>query len=157
MIILHTGILSLVVNVQFQRLDERAILPSYAHATDAGADLSCIEDVVLAPGERKLVRTGIAIALPSRYVGLIHPRSGLAHKHGVTIVNAPGTIDSSYRGEIMVNLINLDQREIFTTPAGSRIAQIVIQEFVTGNFIEVAELDQTERGNKGHGSTGVSQ
>lgn len=144
-----------MINVQFQRLDPRAIVPTYAHATDAGADLSCLDDFELKPGQRKLVGTGIAIALPQGYVGLVHPRSGLAHKNGITIVNAPGTIDADYRGEIFINLINLDQVQTFQANAGSRIAQLVIQEFVTANFTEVLELPDSIRGEKGHGSTGV--
>jgi len=144
-----------VINVQFQRLDPRAIVPTYAHPTDAGADLSCLEDFELEPGQRKLIGTGIAIALPQGYVGLVHPRSGLAHKNGITIVNAPGTIDADYRGEIFINLINLDMSQTFKAAAGSRIAQLVIQEFVSANFTEVADLPDSIRGEKGHGSTGV--
>ncbi|MEY4493010.1 MAG: deoxyuridine 5-triphosphate nucleotidohydrolase [Actinomycetota bacterium] len=151
----HTGILSFVINVQFQRLDPRAIVPTYAHATDAGADLACLDDFSLKPGERKLVGTGIAIALPEGYVGLVHPRSGLANKNGISIVNAPGTIDADYRGEIYINLINLDPTETFHATAGSRIAQLVIQEFISANFTEVLELPDSVRGDKGHGSTGV--
>lgn len=144
-----------MINVQFQRLDPRAIVPTYAHLTDAGADLSCLDDFELEPGQRKLVGTGIAIALPEGYVGLVHPRSGLAHKNGISIVNAPGTIDADYRGEIFVNLINLDQEQTFKATAGSRIAQLVIQEFVSANFTEVLKLPESVRGEKGHGSTGV--
>lgn len=130
-------------------------MPSYAHASDAGADLSCLEDFSLQPGERKLIRTGIAIALPEGFVGLVHPRSGLANKHGISIVNAPGTVDAGYRGELMINLINLDPTETFHAESGSRIAQLVIQEFVSADFVEVNELDNTDRGDKGFGSTGV--
>lgn len=137
------------------QLDANAIMPTYAHLTDAGADLACLEDISLAPGERKLVRTGIAIALPAGYVGLIHPRSGLAHKNGISIVNAPGTIDPDYRGEILINLINLDQVNSFSAAAGSRIAQLVIQQFVTANFQLVDQLPDSVRGQSGHGSTGV--
>lgn len=144
-----------MINVQFQRLDPRAVLPTYAHATDAGADLACLEDFEIEPGQRKLVRTGIAIALPEGFVGLVHSRSGLAHKNGISIVNAPGTVDADYRGEIFINLINLDQAQTFKATAGSRIAQLVIQEFVSANFTEVAELPDSIRGEKGHGSTGV--
>lgn len=145
-----------MTNVQFIRLDPRAVIPSYAHASDAGADLSCLEDFSLAPGERKLIRTGIAIGLPEGFVGLVHPRSGLANKHGISIVNSPGTVDAGYRGELMINLINLDPTETFYAESGSRIAQLVIQEFVTAKFVEVSELDQTERGANGFGSTGVA-
>lgn len=131
-------------------------MPSYAHTSDAGADLACLEDFTLEPGQRKLIRTGIAIGLPEGFVGLVHPRSGLATKNGISIVNAPGTVDAGYRGELMINLINLDPKETFTATAGSRIAQLVIQEFVTANFVEVSDLDTTERGENGFGSTGVS-
>lgn len=145
-----------MVKVQFKRLDQRAVLPTYAHSTDAGADLACLDDFTLAPGERKLIPTGIAIGLPVGYVGLVHPRSGLATKHGISIVNAPGTVDAGYRGELMINLINLDPTQTFSASAGSRIAQLVIQEFVSAEFIEVSELDETDRGANGFGSTGVS-
>lgn len=138
------------------RLDERAIVPAYAHATDAGADLSCIEDIELQPGERTLVRTGLAIAIPQGYVGLVHPRSGLANKNGISIVNAPGTIDSGYRGELLINLINLDSAQTFTASAGSRIAQLVIQKYEVAKFVQVSKLDESDRGVGGHGSTGVS-
>ena len=144
------------VDIEFKLLHELAQAPKYAHDGDAGADLVCIEDVTLAPGERSLVATGVAIGLPAGYVGLVHPRSGLATKHGIGIVNTPGTIDSGYRGELKVCLINLDPTESVTLPAGSRIAQMVIQEFTTAQFIQVQELDETERSDKGFGSTGIS-
>lgn len=145
-----------MLEVQFIRLSEQAIAPKYAHDSDAGADLSCLEAVELKPGERKLIGTGLAIELPPGHVGLIHPRSGLANKHGISIVNAPGTIDPDYRGEIFINLINLDKTEIFYAPAGTRIAQLVIQQFVKVNFAEKSELSATVRGQAGHGSTGVA-
>jgi dUTP pyrophosphatase len=144
------------VDIEFKLLHELAQAPKYAHDGDAGADLVCIEDVTLAPGERSLVATGVAIGLPAGYVGLVHPRSGLATKHGIGIVNTPGTIDSGYRGELKVCLINLDPAEPVTLPAGSRIAQLVIQEVTTAQFIQVQELDETERSDKGFGSTGIS-
>lgn len=144
------------VNIEFKLLHELAQAPKYAHDGDAGADLVCIEDVTLAPGERSLVSTGVAIALPAGYVGLVHPRSGLATKHGIGIVNTPGTIDSGYRGEIKICLINLDPSETVNLPAGSRIAQLVIQEVTTAQFIQVQDLGETERNDKGFGSTGVS-
>jgi dUTP pyrophosphatase len=144
------------VDIEFKLLHELAQAPKYAHDGDAGADLVCIEDVTLAPGERSLVATGVAIGLPAGYVGLVHPRSGLATKHGIGIVNTPGTIDSGYRGELKVCLINLDPTEAVTLPAGSRIAQLVIQEVTTAQFIQVQELDETERSDKGFGSTGIS-
>jgi dUTP pyrophosphatase len=143
------------MKVRFRRLDERAVMPRYAHPGDAGADLSCLEGFELNPGERKLIRTGIAIELPAGFVGLVHPRSGLATKHGITIVNTPGTIDSEYRGEIMINLINLDPIEVFSAEAGSRIAQLIVQEFCAVNFVESEQLNQSARGESGFGSTGV--
>src|SRR5450631_4201252 len=99
-------------------------MPVYAHPGDAGADLHAREDVILAPGYRALVRTGVAIALPAGYVAFVHPRSGLAARHGITVLNAPGTVDAGYRGEIMVNLMNTDTRQGFTINAGDRIAQL---------------------------------
>jgi dUTP pyrophosphatase len=144
------------VSIEFKLLHELAQAPKYAHDGDAGADLVCIEDVTLAPGERLLVSTGIAIALPSGYVGLVHPRSGLANKHGIGIVNTPGTIDSGYRGELKICLINLDPAETANLPAGSRIAQLVIQEVTTAEFVQVQELDETPRGDNGFGSTGTA-
>ena len=144
------------VDIEFKLLHELAQAPKYAHDGDAGADLVCIEEVKLAPGERSLVATGVAIGMPAGYVGLVHPRSGLATKHGIGIVNTPGTIDSGYRGELKVCLINLDPTESVTLPAGSRIAQLVIQEVTTAQFIQVQELDESERSDKGFGSTGIS-
>jgi len=144
------------INIEFKLLHELAQAPKYAHDGDAGADLVCIEDVILAPGERMLVATGVAIALPAGYVGLVHPRSGLANKHGIGIVNTPGTIDSGYRGELKICLINLDSVETVNLPAGSRIAQLVIQEVTTAKFLQVQDLDDTERSDSGFGSTGIS-
>lgn len=144
------------VNIEFKLLHELAQAPSYAHHGDAGADLVCVEDVSLQPGERRLVPTGVAIALPEGYVGLVHPRSGLAAKNGIGIVNSPGTIDSGYRGELKICLINLDPNDTVNLPAGSRIAQLVIQEVTTANFIHVQDLDDTERSDSGFGSTGIS-
>jgi dUTP pyrophosphatase len=140
--------------VQIHRLDPDLPLPTYAHLGDAGADLLARLDVMLAPGERVLVPTGIALALPEGLVGFVVPRSGLATRHGVTTVNAPGTVDSGYRGEIMVNLINLDPHETFTVHRGDRIAQLVIQPVLRARFLEVDSLDATPRGDTGHGSTG---
>lgn len=144
------------VTIEFKLLHELAHAPKYAHDGDAGADLVCIQDVTLAPGERLLVSTGVAIALPAGYVGLVHPRSGLANKHGIGIVNTPGTIDSGYRGELKICLINLDPTETANLPAGSRIAQLVIQEVTTAQFVQVQELDETPRNENGFGSTGIS-
>ena len=132
-----------------------AVAPVRAHHDDAGVDLSSAEDLVLEPGERALVGTGIAIALPAGTVGLVHPRSGLAARAGLSIVNAPGTVDAGYRGEIKVSLINLDPRESITIAKGDRIAQLLVQKVELSPFVVVDELDDTERGARGHGSTGV--
>lgn len=129
-------------------------LPSYAHPGDAGADLIATEDLVLAPGRRLLVGTGVAVAIPSGYVGLVTPRSGLAARSGLSIVNAPGVIDSGYRGEIKVCLINLDPTAEIHLNAGDRIAQLLILPFVTATFTPVDDLDETSRGEGGYGSTG---
>ena len=136
------------------RLDPDVPVPSYAHPGDAGADLVTTVDVTLAPGERELVPTGVALALPDGFVGLVHPRSGLAAKHGLSIVNAPGTVDSGYRGEIKVCLINLDPRVPITLRRGDRIAQLVVQRVERARFVEVDSLTETARGEGGHGSTG---
>lgn len=128
--------------------------PSYAHDTDAGADLCSAIDFVLEPFERKVVPTGIAIALPPGYAGFVHPRSGLSSKHGVTVINAPGTIDAGYRGEIKVPLINLDSQIPLQISRGDRIAQLVIQEIKHADFTLVESLDDSDRGAGGFGSTG---
>lgn len=130
-------------------------MPKRAHRGDAGADLYSAVNVEIAPGERVLVGTGIAIALPIGTVGLIHPRSGLAAKQGLSIVNTPGTVDADYRGEIKVCLINLDPRETISIKRGDRIAQLVVQKVELVDFVEVTELDETIRGIGGYGSTGV--
>ncbi|MGA8980031.1 MAG: dUTP diphosphatase [Pedococcus sp.] len=142
------------VSLPVRRLDPDLPMPSYTHPGDAGADLRATSDVTLAPGERTLVPTGVALALPDGYVGLVHPRSGLAARHGITIVNAPGTIDAGYRGEILVNLVNLDPREAFTVHRGDRIAQLVVQQVAVAEFIEVDSLEDTSRGDTGHGASG---
>ncbi|MEO5875692.1 MAG: dUTP diphosphatase [Streptosporangiaceae bacterium] len=140
--------------VLIRRLDPGLPLPSYAHAGDAGADLFAARDVELAPGERAVVPTGVAIALPDGFAAFIHPRSGLAAKLGVTIVNAPGTVDAGYRGEIKVTLLNTDLRETVRLQRGDRIAQMVIQRVERAVFVEVAELPGSARGTGGFGSTG---
>lgn len=137
-----------------QRLHRDAVLPAYAKDGDAGADLSSVAEVVLGPGERALVPTGVALALPRGWVGLVHPRSGLAARHGLSVVNAPGTVDSGYRGEVLVNLVNLDPREAVTVGVGDRIAQLVLQEVGEGEFLPVDSLPPSERGDTGHGSSG---
>lgn len=141
--------------IQVKKLDPGAILPMRAHAGDAGADLYAVEEVTLTPGERALVGTGIAIALPMGTVGLIHPRSGLAAKHGLTIVNAPGTVDAQYRGELKVCLLNTDRTEPFTVTPGMRIAQLVVEKVELVEFVEADVLEETERGEGGYGSTGT--
>jgi dUTP pyrophosphatase len=142
------------VTVQMRQLEPGLPLPVYAHPGDAGADLVAAEDVELAPGERALVPTGIAIALPEGYVGLVHPRSGLANRLGVTVLNAPGTVDSGYRGEILVNLINHDRANVAKISRGDRIAQLVVQRVERARFTVVDELAESSRGAGGHGSTG---
>ena len=142
------------LQVQLKMLDPGLEAPSYAHPGDAGADLRAREDVVLQPGERKLVPTGVAIALPDGFVALIHPRSGLATKHGLTIVNAPGTVDAGYRGEIAVTLLNTDASQSIELHRGDRIAQMVIQRVEHAQFIPVNELSGSVRGTGGFGSTG---
>jgi dUTP pyrophosphatase len=136
------------------RLDRDLPLPSYAHPGDAGADLHTTVDVVLAPGERALVPTGISIALPEGHVGLVHPRSGLAARHGVSIVNSPGTVDAGYRGEVKVMLVNLDPATPVELRRGDRIAQLVVQRFERARFVEVDRLPGSARGAGGYGSTG---
>lgn len=143
-----------MVAIQIIRLDPGLPLPAYAHPGDAGADLFAREDVELAPGERRLVPTGIALALPEGYAAFVHPRSGLAHRSGLSIVNAPGTIDAGYRGEVQVCLVNLDPTTPITLSRGDRIAQLVIQRFESAEFVEVDTLPDSARGAGGYGSTG---
>ena len=142
------------VEVLITRLDPELPLPRYAKGGDAGADIVSRIDITLAPGERVLVPTGIAIALPDGYVALVHPRSGLAIKHGVTMVNAPGTVDAGYRGELQVILINHDKSESVSFKRGDRIAQLVIQKVERAEFVEVRDLPGSGRGSGGFGSTG---
>jgi dUTP pyrophosphatase len=137
-----------------RRLDPTVPLPARAHPGDAGADLVTTTDVVLAPGERETVGTGLSVALPEGYAAFVQPRSGLAAKHGVSIVNAPGTVDAGYRGEIRVTLINHDPSETLHLQRGDRIAQLVVQRVEQPNFVEVEQLPGSERGAGGHGSTG---
>ena len=144
------------VQVLITRLDPELPLPRYAKGGDAGADIVSRIDISLAPGERALVPTGIAIALPDGYVALVHPRSGLAIKHGVTMVNAPGTVDAGYRGELQIILINHDKSESVSFKRGDRIAQLVIQKVERAEFVEVHDLPGSGRGTGGFGSTGRS-
>lgn len=143
-----------MTEVLITRLDPDLPMPSYAHPGDAGADLYSRVEVALAPGERALVPTGVAIALQPGFVALVHPRSGLATKHGLSIVNAPGTVDAGYRGEIAVNLINLDPTTQVVIARGDRIAQLVVQRVEHATFVEVRELPGSHRGSSGFGSTG---
>ena len=136
------------------RLDPGLPLPAYAHPGDAGADLCAAADVVLAPGGRATVGTGIAVAVPDGHAAFVHPRSGLAARHGITVVNAPGTVDAGYRGEVKVVLLNTDPDTPFTVRRGDRIAQLVVQPVTTVRFLDVAELPPSPRGEGGFGSTG---
>ncbi len=143
------------ITLRVQRLDPAAVLPAYAHEGDAGLDLVAVEDVVLAPGARHAVATGLAIAVPDGWVGLVHPRSGLALRQGLTVANAPGTIDAGYRGEVKVILVNLGDEQA-RIERGDRVAQLVLQEVGRADVVEVEGLDETSRGAGGFGSTGVS-
>jgi dUTP pyrophosphatase len=137
-----------------RRLDRDLPLPTYAHPGDAGADLRAAEEVVLPPGGRAVVGTGVALAVPEGYAAFVHPRSGLAARHGITVVNAPGTIDAGYRGEVRVVLLNTDPATPFTVRRGERIAQLVVQPVARARFLDVEELPPTPRGDGGFGSTG---
>ena len=140
--------------VLLQRLDPELPVPSYAHPGDAGADLMTTVDVTLAPGERCSVPTGVAVALPDGYAAFVHPRSGLAARHGVTCLNAPGTVDAGYRGEIHVTLVNTDRQHTVTLHRGDRVAQLVVQRVERARFVEVERLPGSHRGDGRHGSTG---
>ena len=142
------------VEVLLSRIDPDVPVPSYAKPGDAGADLVTTQDVVIEPGERAVVGTGIAVAIPDGYAGFVHPRSGLAARVGLSVVNTPGTIDSGYRGEIKVIVVNLDPREPLHLARGDRIAQLVIQRVETITWSEADTLDETDRGLGGFGSTG---
>ena len=142
------------VEVLLTRVDTSVPVPAYADPGDAGADLSCTDDVVLGPGERAVVGTGVAVALPPGYAGFVHPRSGLAARVGLSVVNTPGTVDSGYRGEIRVCLINHDPRAELRLRRGDRIAQLVVQRVERVRFVEVPALPGSSRGAGGYGSTG---
>ena len=142
------------IQVQIQRLDSDVELPQYARPGDAGLDLRASEDVELAPGKRTMVPTGLAIALPEGYAGFVQPRSGLAAREGLSIVNTPGLIDSGYRGELKIIAINTDNEHTIHIKRGDRIAQLVIQEVPVVHLVEVDELEASERGAAGFGSTG---
>ncbi|MDM8085430.1 dUTP diphosphatase [Cellulomonas cellasea] len=142
------------LEVLLLRLDDALPAPSYAHPGDAGADLVAREDVTIPPQGRATVPTGVAIALPDGYAAFVHPRSGLAARHGLTIVNAPGTVDAGYRGEIAVTLLNTDVSEPIELRRGDRIAQLVIQRVERARFVEVERLPGSDRGEGGFGSSG---
>lgn len=142
------------VGLLVRRLDAQLPLPKYAQHGDAGLDLSAAVDAEIAPGERVLLPTGLAVAIPEGWAGLVHPRSGLAARHGVTVLNAPGTLDAGYRGEILVNLINLDPREVVRVRRGDRIAQLVLQRVGKAVLHEVDVLPPSQRGHTGHGDSG---
>ena len=143
-----------VPELPVRRLHPDLPLPAYAHPGDAGADLCAAEDVVLPPGGRATVGTGLAVAVPDGFAAFVHPRSGLAARHGITVANAPGTVDAGYRGEVRVVLLNTDRDEPFTVRRGDRIAQLVVQPVARVRFVDVQELPPTPRGDGGFGSTG---
>jgi dUTP pyrophosphatase len=142
-----------VIELPVRRLRPDAEVPARAYAGDAGIDLAACERVELAPGERALVPTGLAVAIPEGYAGYVQPRSGLATEHGISIVNTPGLIDAGYRGELLVNLLNTDQRESFVVEPGMRIAQLVVLQVPAVSLVEVDELPSSERGSRGFGSS----
>jgi dUTP pyrophosphatase len=144
-----------MIELPIRRLREDAVVPTRAYAGDAGLDLAACERVELGAGERATVGTGLAVAIPEGYAGFVQPRSGLAAKHGITIVNTPGLVDSGYRGELKVILMNTDAREPFVVEAGMRIAQLVVLEVPGLDPIEVDELPDSERGVRGFGSSAV--
>jgi len=142
-----------VIELQITRLHEDAVIPERAYAGDAGLDLAAVEPAVLGPGERATVGTGLAVAVPEGYAGFVQPRSGLAARHGITVVNSPGLVDSGYRGELLVVLLNTDRGESFTVEAGMRIAQLVVLKVAHVELNEVDELPTAERGIRGFGSS----
>ena len=144
-----------MIELSIQRLRDDAVVPTRAYAGDAGLDLAACERVELGPGERATVGTGLAVAIPEGYAGFVQPRSGLASRHGVTIVNTPGLVDSGYRGELKVILLNTDSSEPFVVEPGMRIAQLVVMQVPDVDPVEVDELPETERGARGFGSSAV--
>ena len=145
------------MKIKLKQLDPGLPIPKYAHKDDAGCDLYSRIDLVLKPGERALMPTGIQLAVPAGYAGFIQPRSGIAHSNGISIVNSPGIIDSSYRGEIKVILINLDKKKAFRLKRGDKLCQLTIQKVEKADFEVVEDLDNTERGEGGFGSTGLDE
>ena len=142
-----------MIELLIRKVRDDAVVPARAYAGDAGMDLSACERVELAPGERALVPTGLAVAIPEGYAGYVQPRSGLAARHGISIVNTPGLVDSGYRGELLVNLVNHDAHEAFVVEPGMRIAQLVILPVPEVELVEVDELPESERGVRGFGSS----
>ena len=142
-----------MIELPIRRLHEDAVMPERAYAGDAGLDLAACERVELGPGERAVVGTGLAVAIPERYAGFVQPRSGLASRHGISVVNAPGLIDSGYRGEVRVVLLNTDRAETFVVEPGMRIAQLVVLEVPQLELVETEELPESERGVRGFGSS----
>lgn len=142
------------MQIKVKKLDSSAILPAYSREGDAALDIYALGDHVLAPNERKLIPTGVAYAIPAGYCALILPRSGIASKYGITLPNSPGLIDSNYRGELFVSLVNIDNNDSYEIKSGDRIAQMLIQKTENIEFIQVDELDETNRGNSGFGSSG---
>jgi dUTP pyrophosphatase len=142
------------VKLRVRRLDERAVLPARAHTDDAGLDLHALEDAVLGPGERASIPTGIAVEIPRGHAGLVLPRSGLALRHGIALVNAPGLIDAGYRGEVRVLLLNTDRARRFAIGAGDRIAQLLLVRIEAASVLEAQELSESTRGAGGFGSSG---
>jgi dUTP pyrophosphatase len=146
-----------MIKLRIKLLDADMPAPRYQHEGDAGLDLSSRVDLVLEAGERATIPTGIAVAIPAGHAGFVLPRSGLAARHGIALVNSPGLIDSGYRGEVAIVMINTDKHEAFHIKRGDRIAQLVLQQVVEATTIEVEELDETSRGSGGFGSTGTSK
>jgi dUTP pyrophosphatase len=145
-----------MIEIEIKLLDEGLPMPRYQHEGDAGLDLPSRVDYVLGPGERAMIPTGIAVAIPRGYAGFVLPRSGLASRHGIALVNSPGLIDSGYRGELAIVMINTDKHSSFEIKRGNRIAQLVIQPVIEARTVQVKELDDTSRGVGGFGSTGKS-
>jgi dUTP pyrophosphatase len=143
------------VELPFRRIDPEAVLPAFAHPGDAGLDLVSVVDVDVAPGERAMVRTGVAVAIPEGFAGLVLPRSGLASRRGLTLANAPGLIDAGYRGEVVCAMVNLDRSETVSIRRGDRVAQLVIVPVEAAQPFWVDQLPRTERGESGFGSSGV--
>ncbi len=143
------------MNIRVRRLDERAILPTHAHPGDAGLDLHALGEATLEPGQRAAIATGIAVEIPSGHAGLVLPRSGLALRHGIALVNAPGLIDSGYRGELRVLLLNTDRETAFRISPGDRVAQLLVVRAETASVLEVQELSVSARGTGGFGSSGA--